>query len=82
MSAHDMLSERIAKAPNEEEEQWEKSLIVGDDELDLLPLLLLFIITDATLTGGCLASRLFLCADLTIKKYRREIKCKEALSKI
>ena len=67
MSAHDMLSERIAKAPNEEEEQWEKSLIVGDDELDLLPLLLLFIITDATLTGGCLASGFFYAQTLLSK---------------
>ena len=41
MSAHDMFSERIAKAPNAEEEQWEKIKLI---------------VTDSTLTGACLAS--------------------------
>ena len=39
--AHDVFSERIAEAPNAEEEQWEKIKLL---------------ITDASLTGGCLAS--------------------------
>ena len=36
MIAHDVFSERIAEAPNAEEEQWEKIKLI---------------ITDATLTG-------------------------------
>jgi len=41
MIAHDVFSERIAKAPNAEEEQWEKIKLI---------------VTDSTLTGACLAS--------------------------
>ena len=37
MIAHDVFSERIAKAPNAEEEQWEKIKLI---------------ITDSTLTGN------------------------------
>jgi len=60
MIAHDVFSERIAQAPNAEEEQWEK---------------IKHIITDATLTGGCLASGFSYAQNILSQLEPHKIEC-------
>jgi len=58
--AHDVFSERIAEAPNAEEEQWEKIKLI---------------ITDATLTGGCLASGFSYAQNILSQLEPHKIEC-------
>jgi len=58
--AHDVFSERIAKAPNAEEEQWEKIKLI---------------VTDSTLTGACLASGYSYAENLLSQMQPHKIAC-------
>jgi len=60
MIAHDVFSERIAKAPNAEEEQWEKIKLI---------------VTDSTLTGACLASGYSYAQNLLSQLQPHKIEC-------
>merc|ERR1719167_2090477 len=62
LTAHDVFSERIAEAPNAEEEQWEKIKLI---------------ITDATLTGGCFASGFSYAQNILSQLEPHKIECGE-----